>query len=78
MEESKTSSSEFILKEEICRDKLVFMKRFIDSMLSGFTHDEIKFFGDSLVHSYFECVYFVILKRIKPILLSEKKEFYQN
>jgi len=34
--------------EEFAKDKLAFIKKFFESLLGGFEHDEIKFFGDQL------------------------------
>jgi hypothetical protein len=36
-------------------------------MLSGYGHDEIKSFSEELSIGYFECVYFIALKRLLPV-----------
>ena len=46
-------------KEEQLREKLDFLRRFLDSMLQGFAHDEIKSFSEDLTVAYFECLYFI-------------------
>jgi hypothetical protein len=51
-------------KEEAFKNKLSFMKKFLESILSGTTHDEARFFSDFVINCYFECLYFAINKRI--------------
>ncbi len=58
-------------KEEQVKEKLSFCKKYTESILNGFQHDEIRFFAENLVSGYCECVYFLILKRFSKILLAE-------
>lgn len=64
--------------EEYVKERFAFIKKFFESMLAGFAHDEIKFFGDHLVQAYFECVYFVVLKRISIVLAREELKPLKN
>ncbi|KAL4503256.1 hypothetical protein ABPG72_000862 [Tetrahymena utriculariae] len=64
--------------EEYIKERFSFIKKFFESILAGFGHDEIKFFGDQLVQSYFECIYFIVLKRISVVLDKEKVKPLKN
>ena len=60
--------------EEAFKWKLGFIKSFLEGIWNGMIHEEIKFFSESLVSCYFECLYFLNLKRfaeIKNLGLSE-------
>jgi hypothetical protein len=55
-------------KEEAFKTKLSFIRRFLENVLVGLEHDEARFFADNAVNCYFECLYFVITKRLNPYL----------
>jgi len=58
------------------KGKLLFLKEFLKFVVAGLAHEEVKFFADFLITAYFECVYFVILKRVRPIL--EREDMKEN
>jgi hypothetical protein len=60
------------IKEEALRERLDFLKRFLEALLGGFGHDEIKSFSEELIVGYFECIYYIALKRLLPIYQEEK------
>lgn len=52
-------------REELFKLRLSFIKRFLENILQGTQHDESRFFCDYVINCYFECAYFVIIKRIQ-------------
>lgn len=54
-------------RDEHFRAKLAFMRKFVEAVLAGVSHEEARFFADHVVNSYFECLYFVIAKRLQGV-----------
>ena len=59
-------------------EKITFYKNFFESILLGYQHDEIKFFGDNLIGSYFECALFTSSKRLIPLINEVVLKANQN
>lgn len=52
------------MKEEVIKNRIIFFRDILDNMFKGIEDDEIKFFAEHLISSYFECLYFILFKRI--------------
>ena len=61
------------IKEEAFKVRLSFMKKFMENILIGTSHEEARFFADHVVNCYFECLYFIIVKRLQPMLEAGKE-----
>ncbi|KRX05258.1 hypothetical protein PPERSA_00559 [Pseudocohnilembus persalinus] len=61
------------LKESKIQEKLNFLTKFFETFSSSAKEiDDVKFFADDIVKAYFECLYFVIIKRLYPVYRLEK------
>ena len=52
------------MKEEVIKNRIILFRDILDNMFIGIEDDEIKFFAEHLISSYFECLYFILFKRI--------------
>ena len=53
--------------EEGFKWKIGFIKGYMEAIWMGILHEEVKFFSENLVSSYFECLYYLNLKRFSDI-----------
>lgn len=61
------------LKRDIIIEKWTFIQKFLESLLLGFQHEEIKVFSEELTSSYCECIHFFVIKRLMPIIVREEE-----
>ncbi len=58
-------------KEGEIIEKWSFIEKYLDALLLGFSHEEVRSFSEELTIGYFESIYFVALKRFLPIFSSD-------
>ena len=59
-------------------DRVTFYRKFFSHITLAYNHEEVKFFGDELTNSYFECALFCIIKRILPLAEEAKNHPPKN
>jgi len=69
--ESFSAKKDENIKAKI-NDRIGFYKKFFEHILQAYNHEEVRFFGNDLTNSYFECALFCILKRVIPFLEEAK------
>lgn len=64
--------------EETLKGRLSFIRDFMEAIWKGLAHEEARFFSERLVSSYFECLYFLCLKRFPDLSISNKLEIKES